>query len=357
MYSVSNKNKNKNKALNPAAKPVATATSSKKMPSISETLFVRLTFVVSVVFVVTGIWRQMNSMTMMSLIGHEQFQEQEFDSYSTAQEAVASTPIQELTMPYMRKLANEYTFFDEVDRLYNKYGHEIAEYRPVMREWCNHTATCKFGDYEVEMLYMLVREHKPQKVFEASSKKGYAAHWILKALHVNDDTSKLHSFEKSASVADFMNLTYKPRWVYTSGDYLKLYDKGYLNMDQFDLLFFDAPAARGYCKRILANQRRKSTLVVVHDVVGNKKGAGGESVEVYKYLAMAGNAHNVFTMSHYAMPNNLYEPQTEKVVPLMNQMRADMGIVTPCGYNCSNIHHDLLYWDNNDSPAIFFTLN
>ena len=76
-------------------------------------------------------------------------------------------------MPYMKKLSNQDTFIGELDRLYHKYGAEIAAYRPEMREWCQVTKSCKFGDYEAEMLFMLVREHKPQNVFEMAPNRGF----------------------------------------------------------------------------------------------------------------------------------------------------------------------------------------
>ena len=132
-------------------------------------------------------------------------------------------------------------------------------------------------------------------------------------------------------------------------------------MDKFDFIFVDAlhetDFARWYCRRLFANHKRKSTVVAIHDIVANKDGGGRESAEVYKYLAMAGNAQNVFTFSRFAMPNLLYKPQTQKILPLVNQIRADMGIVKPCGKECGRHNHDLLYFDNNDAPTIFFTLN
>ena len=267
-----------------------------------------------------------------------------------------------VVMPYMKRLSNHDTFIDQLDELYHKYGAEIAAYRPKMRKWCEVTKSCKFGDYEAEMLYMLVREHKPQNVFEMAPNKGYSSHWILKALHLNDNTSKLHSFDIHARSVPHMDETYKPRWVFTLGDYANLYDEGKLDMDKFDFIFIDAlhetEFARGYCRRLLANHKRKNTVVAIHDIVADTQGGGRESEEVYKYLAMAGNAQNVFTMSRFAMPNNLYTPQTKKVLPIINHIRADMGIVKPCAdARCASHDHDYLYFENNDAPTIFFTLN
>ena len=66
-------------------------------------------------------------------------------------------------MTPLSSLSNHTLFLSRITELYNKYGHEITSYRPIMRDWCNRTRSCKFCDYEVEMLYMLIREYKPQR--------------------------------------------------------------------------------------------------------------------------------------------------------------------------------------------------
>lgn len=230
-----------------------------------------------------------------------------------------------------------------------------------MREWCKRIQSCKFTDYEAEMLYMLIREHKPQKVFEMAPNRGFSSHWILHALHKNDSTSKLYSFDIHDSSVSLMDDSMRPRWVFTLGDYAKLYDEGNLNMEKFDFIFIDAlhqeEFARGYCKRLLSTHKRKA-IVAIHDIVG-RNGGGTESSEVYKYLAFANNAHNVFTMSNYAMPNSLYNSKSSEIIPALNKMRADIGIVTNCDEDssCKKIMHDPLFFENNSAPTIFFELN
>lgn len=266
-------------------------------------------------------------------------------------------------VPTLQALASSTTFLSQLESLYQKYGKEIADYRPTMRKWCEKSNSCKFGDYEAEMLYMLVREHKPQNVFEMAPNKGYSSHWILHALHLNDNTSKLYSFDIHDNSIKHMDPEYKARWVFTLGDYSKLYDAGKLRMEWFDFLFIDAlhepEFARGYCQRLFANHRRPNTVVAIHDIVADPKGGGRESEEVYKYLAMAGNARNVFTYSRFAMPNSLYAPQTKTVLPKINKIRSNLGIIPDCGSpkNCARHDQGYMYFKNNDAPTIFFTLN
>ena len=95
----------------------------------------------------------------------------------------------------MEKLSDENLFFNTLEEIFNKYVSEISDLRPKMRNWCKQTNSCKYTDCEVEMLYMLIREHKPQNVFEITPNRGFRSNWILHALHKNDETSKLHSFD------------------------------------------------------------------------------------------------------------------------------------------------------------------
>jgi predicted O-methyltransferase YrrM len=280
----------------------------------------------------------------------------------------------------MALLANPDKFFDTLQKLYLKYGSEIAAFRPEMRTWCQRTASCKFTDYEAEMLYMLIREHKPQYVFEMAPNAGFSSHWILQALHKNDDSSTLHSFDIHDNSIKHMTGRFRKRWKFTLGDYAQLYDKNLIDMQQYDFIFIDAlhepDFARGYCQRLLSNHRHPSTIVAIHDIVADKSGGGRESSEVFKYLAFANNARFKFTMSMHAMPNLLYAPQTDFIVPKLNQLRANLGIVKPCdlGENasssssttattattsgsCSDVMHDVLYFENNSAPTLFFQLN
>ena len=281
-------------------------------------------------------------------------------SPSSLTTAVDVKVISELSV--MQGLADSSTFLSTLEELYTKYGAEIAAFRPQMRMWCEKTQSCKFGDYEAEMLYLLIREYKPQHVFEMAPNRGFSSHWILEALHKNDNTSKLFSFDIHDSSVQLMDDKFKARWVFTLADYAEIYDNGKLDMGVFDFIFIDAlhePAfARGYCERLLANHKKKSTIVAVHDIVADKFGGGRESEEVYKFLAFANNARNVFTMSRYAMPNMLYAPKTKEIVPKLNQIRANMGIVKPCiNKEECKFDHDLLFFPNNDAPTIFFSLN
>jgi len=257
-------------------------------------------------------------------------------------------------------LSSKDNFLMAIEELYDKYGNEIASYRPKMKKWCNWSKSCKFCDHEAEMLYMLLREYKPQKVFEMAPNRGYSTHWILHALHQNDNTSMLHSIDIHNICTTYMDSRFKKRWNFTHGDYADLYDKGKLKIDDYDFIFLDAlhepEFSRGYCKRLLAPHKQKA-IVAIHDIVGNGTGDGRESSEVYKYMAFDNKISNVFTMSSYFMPN-IYYP-IKNAVQTLNIIRSEHKIIKPCKPEsvCSNPLYDPLYFKKGFSPSIFFQLN
>ena len=159
-----------------------------------------------------------------------------------------------------------------------------------------------------------------------------------------------------------MDKDLKSRWVFTLGDYIKLYENGKLDMEKYDFIFIDAlheeQFSRGYCQRLLSPLKRKA-IVAIHDIVADAEGGGRESAEVYKFLAFAGNSKNVFTMSPYGMPNSLYIDKAKEIVPKLNEMRANLGIVKKCSKesSCKNPEHDYLYFENGSAPTLFFQLN
>ena len=208
------------------------------------------------------------------------------------------------------------------------------------------------------MLYMLIREYKPQRVFElVTSSLGYSSHWILHALHKNDDTSKLHSFNIQANMRKHMSSKYRSRWKGTQGDYGRQFDAGLIPMDDYDFIFIDASTlsnfVEGYCKRILAPHKRKA-IVAIHDIVSDNMSSGGPSV-LFKHILENKNIHNIFTMSSTFMPN-IAQPIAGAVAKL-NKIREEVGVVRPCLDSCDDPSHDHLYIAANYSPTLFFELN
>jgi predicted O-methyltransferase YrrM len=144
------------------------------------------------------------------------------------------------------------------------------------------------------------------------------------------------------------------------GDYARHIRRGTLKIVEFDFIFIDAlhteEFSKQYCQDILRPQTRE-VIVAIHDIVADANGGGRESAEVYKYMAFADNLKNVFTMSKFLLPSINYplKDGMEKI----NEIRAANQIVKPCHPPelCKLATHDYLYFENGDSPTIFFTLN
>jgi len=263
------------------------------------------------------------------------------------------------SIPVLKELSNPSTFMNTMTDLYDKYGSEIAAFRPTMRSWCQRTKSCKFTDFEVELLYMLIRHVKPQKVFEMAPNKGFSTHWILKALTTNDDTSRLYSYDIHNTSVPLMSEDFKERWHFMLGDYQDLLKTKELIMDGFDFIFIDAlhteEFSRGYCRNLLLPHKERA-VVAIHDIVADEFGGGRESSEVYKYVAFATNIRNVFTVSRFGMPTILNPVQD--AIEELHKIRAQHNIVMPCsGDSCKQVIHDPLYFENNDAPTLFFQLN
>lgn len=82
--------------------------------------------------------------------------------------------------------------------LYKKYSSELFELSKITYE-ISHSMQRKgycvgFGDFEGEIAYMLIREQKPNLVYEISPAAGYSSNYLLAALSKND-FGELHSFE------------------------------------------------------------------------------------------------------------------------------------------------------------------
>lgn len=267
-------------------------------------------------------------------------------------------PSASLSIALLESLSNTDSFIATVRGLYAKYGGEIASFRPHMREWCTKTKSCKFCDFEVEMLYMIIRELKPNKVFEMAPNRGFSSHWILNALSKNDKSTKLYSVDIHNASLSHMHQMFRDRWEFMLGDYEKLLETGQLDMTGFDFIFIDAlhteAFSRVYCQKLLLPHKSRA-VVVIHDIVADIYAGGRESAEVYKYIAFSPNIKNVFTVSPFTAPN-LLSP-VENYVATLNEIRSLHGIVSPCLPFCNNTNHDLLYFETNASPSLFFQLN
>ena len=82
--------------------------------------------------------------------------------------------------------------------LYEKYHDELLilceKLQPLYHQMQHAKFGTTFGDTEGELLYMLLREAKPEVVFEISPNAGWSTNYMLSALTKNQKGT-LHSFE------------------------------------------------------------------------------------------------------------------------------------------------------------------
>jgi predicted O-methyltransferase YrrM len=228
-----------------------------------------------------------------------------------------------------------------------KRGREFSKIRDPTK------CTGSIGQIEASMLYIMIRENKPNHVVEIGALCGVSTRWILSALRENG-VGKLSSFDLHDYAPTYIAKEYSEpnRWDFYQldiFDHLKT-EAGQLIAQEIDLFFIDAlhqnSFAQVYTKQLLAKSPRRVS-VFVHDIYSpfiiypykicqkdlteetlqqeldcvNRvaknltatqfKGAdlfygptqaGGEGYELMNWLARTGRSSGVVTFSPYAAP-------------------------------------------------------
>lgn len=89
-------------------------------------------------------------------------------------DVVAETPIDE---PFDNTTA--------IIKLYNEFGKDLLAIKPQMAALYKTLSNPMFDDVELEIMYMLIRKHRPVSVVEVSAGCGWSTSWILSALRDN----------------------------------------------------------------------------------------------------------------------------------------------------------------------------
>lgn len=91
-----------------------------------------------------------------------------------APDVVAKTPIDE---PFDNTAA--------IIKLYDEFGKDLLATKPQLATLYKTLSNPMFDDVELEVLYMLIRKHRPISVVEVSAGCGWSTSWILSALRDN----------------------------------------------------------------------------------------------------------------------------------------------------------------------------
>ncbi|HZL59500.1 MAG TPA: class I SAM-dependent methyltransferase [Stellaceae bacterium] len=158
--------------------------------------------------------------------------------------------------------------------LYSKYQSELVELTrelaPLRERMLAEGYGADFGDMEAEILYMLLREARPDKIAEISPCHGYSTNYILAALTRNN-FGRVFSFEITKETNG------KPTEVVIAENLLSRLDRSRLvlhvgdaitaDIPDVDFLFIDSAHEAWFAAWYLKNLVPRTKLCFVHDIV------------------------------------------------------------------------------------------
>jgi predicted O-methyltransferase YrrM len=172
--------------------------------------------------------------------------------------------------------------------LYDKYAVDLIRVRKEqVNTYNNIVGYPMFDDVEAELLYMLVRERKPDRVVELGSCTFWSTTWLMWGLH---DNAHGHLFTYDLApgpldnIPDVLRQAVGQRFDFTTvqGDALKQDIP-----DGIDMLLQDAahelPWAQDFMDYALPKVNTGG-LIMIHDVFALATPAHGEAIAAYKYL-------------------------------------------------------------------------
>ncbi|MFJ7204614.1 class I SAM-dependent methyltransferase [Streptomyces sp. NPDC098789] len=178
---------------------------------------------------------------------------------------------------------------DSVAALYRKYAKDLRLVRDEQREfltWRGSSMKAQLDDYEAEITYLLLREHRPETVVEIGTFYGWSTMWILSALRDNG-AGHLHSFDIVDRVLSNVPAELSAdRWTFTKGDVKDRLDG---IPAATDYLFIDADHGARFARWYVENlfpKMRAGTPTSVHDVFhGRRTKPFSEGSVLVKWLA------------------------------------------------------------------------
>lgn len=225
---------------------------------------------------------------------------------------------------------------ETVAALYSKYQEDLRAVRDQQRDFLaqrGKTMKAQLDDYEAEITYLLLREHRPETVVEIGTFYGWSTMWILSALRDNG-AGHLHSFDIVDNVVSNVPAELSTeRWTFTKGDVRE--NLGGVHT-RADYLFIDADHGarfgRWYVENIFPGVS-PGTPTSVHDVFhGRRPKPLSEGSVLMKWLA----EKNIpfFTPSAAKAP---------EVIEHLSRAKKELGL-------------DLPVRDSSHNPMVFFTL-
>ena len=227
--------------------------------------------------------------------------------------------------------------------MYRKYKKQLSIIRSKMKTNHNYGEP-QFDDIEAELTALFLLYLKPKNVIEFSPCTGWSTSIILDTLEINNNNSKLTSYDLLDKCSKFVRkLNHKNvTWDLKLGDVTKEFNKW--NLEDIDYLFIDSDHSAEFALKFINNlltplldickKSNKEVLVSVHDVFHTHDPGGfdSEGPEVIEFLAK--NNIPYYTASQARNNNNFN---------ILKKIKKELGF-------------DDLIHPNEINPAIFFLL-
>ncbi|MFD9815594.1 class I SAM-dependent methyltransferase [Streptomyces sp. NPDC059080] len=225
---------------------------------------------------------------------------------------------------------------DSLSKLYQKYENDLRAVRDGQRAFLEQrgkSMKAQLDDLEAEITYLLLRDHRPERVVEIGTFYGWSTMWILSALRDNG-AGHLYSFDIVDKVVRNVPAELSAdRWTFTMGDVRQHPGK---IPDDTDYLFIDADHGARFARWYTENLFPAVPAGIptsVHDVYhGRRPKPLSEGSVVIKWLA----EHQV----PYFTPSLAKAPE---VMEQLTEVKRDLGLAEPVR-------------NSTDNPMIFFRL-
>ena len=132
---------------------------------------------------------------------------------------------------------------DTLESLYRKYLPELMQFTTRLNMICKQIRSCGLAAIDVEILYLMIREHRPKTIVEISPDKGYSTYVICSAMNDNEmghlwsydlNIEHVHELEVYNPIAG-KHVKYAENSTFIEGDVKEQYVP-----DEIDYLFLDS---------------------------------------------------------------------------------------------------------------------
>lgn len=164
---------------------------------------------------------------------------------------------------------NEIDIFQQnINSLFSKYKDEFYQLEDI---WKYHIGGAEIGYFESQLAYVLVREYKPEVIFEIGPNCGFSTYPLALGIK-NNGYGKMYSFEKDNSVIDILtknleNAKLEDIVTIISGDYRFTSIDIVKSVEKIDVLWIDNGhdfyTAKWYIANLFSHVKQ---LVFVHDM-------------------------------------------------------------------------------------------